>query len=164
MHARDGAAHDRGGDDGCRHRRRLQTMGVETDAEREEGQRDRHEDRNHNQRGIIPQQRLRPHRGHSRIVHRRDPGTHKHRADGQSAQARRLRFADRGQGDAARQHSGNHRQHRAKRVIGDPAGEREGEHADEVHRPNAAAHADRARGGPGVAGAPRRGGGDAPGN
>ena len=31
MHARDGAAHDRGGDDGCRHRRRLQTMGVETD-------------------------------------------------------------------------------------------------------------------------------------
>src|ERR1700758_5817814 len=49
-------------------------------------------------------------------------------------------------------------------TIGDPAGQRERQHADEVHRPDAAAHADRARTGPGVAGAWRRCGNDAPGN
>ena len=48
--------------------------------------------------------------------------------------------------------------------IGDAAGQRERQHADEVHRPDAAAHADRAGGGPGVAGPPRRSSGDSTGN
>ena len=50
-------------------------------------------------------------------------------------------------GDDAR----DHRQHRAERVVGDAARQREGEHADEVHRPDAAAHAEGAGAGPGPA-------------
>ena len=52
----------------------------------------------------------------------------------------------------------------ADRVVADAAGQREGEHADEMHAPDAAAHRGRAGAGPGPSGAARVGGLDAAGD
>ena len=68
---------------------------MEADAERDEGQDHRDDDRNGDQCGIVSQQRLRLHRRHSGIVHRADPGAHQNRADDRRPKPGFVRRADR---------------------------------------------------------------------
>ena len=130
-------------------------METEADAERDKGKRHRDYDRHGNQPGIVTQQCLGLHCRHARIVHQADAGAHQHAADRQPLEAGIGALADCMQRDTAGQDAGDHREHGADWCIGHAAGQREGQHANEMHAPDAAAHGDRAGARPGPLGTAR---------
>ena len=160
MHAGDGKAHDRRGQRGRHHRVGHRGVKAEADAERNEGEPRRDHDRQRDQPRVVPQQSLRLHSRHPGVMHQADAGAHQHGADRQSLEAGIGALADCVQRDAARQDARDHRQHGPDRRVGDAAGQRKGEHADEMHAPDAAAHRHRAGAGPGPSRAARIGGDD----
>ena len=159
VHAGDREPHDRSGGHRRQHARRTQPAQAKANAERDKGQSDRDDDRDRDQQRVIAQQRFGLHRRHSRVVHQADAGPHQHGAHRQTLETRLRPMADDPERDPAGEDARDHRGHRADRVVADPARQREGEHADEMHPPNAAAHRRRPGAGPGPAGT-ARGGGD----
>ncbi len=164
MHAGNGEAHERRGQRRRGKARGNRAVEAEADAERDEGQAYRDHDRHGDQPGIVAQQCLGLHCRHSGIVHQADAGAHQHAADRQPLEPGIGARADRVQRDAAGQHAGDHRQHSPDRRVGHAAGQREGEHANEMHAPDAAAHRHRAGARPCPLGAARIGRHDAPGD
>jgi len=89
-------------------------------------------------------------------AHGADSGAHQYGPAGKTDKTRFAGAADKTQRHSARQDARDHRQDGAERVVAFAARQRERQHADEMHRPDAAAHAERAGARPRPA-APRRG-------
>ena len=71
-------------------------------------------------------------------MHQADAGAHQHAAKSEPLEAGIGALADDLQRHPARQDAGYHRQHGPDRRVGDAAGQRKREHANEMHAPNAA--------------------------
>jgi hypothetical protein len=97
-------------------------------------------------------------------MHQSDAGAHQDAAHGQAFESRIGALADRVQRYPACENAGNHRQHGPDRRVGDAAGQREREHPDEMHAPDAAAHRHRSGARPCSLSAARIGGHDPPGD
>ncbi|MCY1434342.1 hypothetical protein D9M71_504010 [compost metagenome] len=95
------------------------------------------------QAGIVVDARHHAHGVHAQVVHRADA-----RAHGQGAACqlpeRLLRLAHQPEGEARYQHRNHQRQQGQRQVVAQGNGQAEGEHADEVHRPDADAHGESA--------------------
>ncbi|MNL22570.1 hypothetical protein D3C87_1439220 [compost metagenome] len=76
-------------------------------------------------------------------MHGTDPGPHDQRTEAQLPQ-RQLRLTDQPQGEAAGKNADQQREQGNGDVVAQIDGQLEGEHADEVHRPDAHAHGKRA--------------------
>ncbi|MNS51167.1 hypothetical protein D3C72_838340 [compost metagenome] len=113
------------------------------------------------QRRVIVDARQHAQRGHAGVVHEGDAGAHDQRAKRQLL-PRQARLADQPQGKARGQHGNQQRERGQGKVVAQVDGQAEGEHADEVHRPHADAHGQRATPHP-QAGSPAFGRGDAAG-
>ena len=154
VHAGHRQSHDRRGDHGRHRGGRLIAAQLEPGRERDEGQRHRHDDGDADQTGIEPHHRFRPHRRHAGIVHGADAGAHEDGAHEQAADAGVVDPSDHVERHAAREDSRHHGCQGAQRIVGDSARQGERQHADEVHSPDAAAHAAGTRTGPGPPGLP----------
>ena len=164
MHAGDREPHEGRGERGRGDARRNRAVKAEADTERDEGKADRDNNRYSDESRVVTQQCLGLHCRHSRVMHEADRGAHQDAADGQPLKAWVGALADDVQCHAAREDARDHRQHGSDRGVGHAAGQGEGEHADEVHAPNAATHGQRPGARPGPAGAARVRGDDASGN
>ena len=105
------------------------------------------DDRCREQGRVVADEGVEPHRRHAGVVHGADAGAHQRAADQQAA-GRDHRAGDDVQGDAGGQDGRHDRQGRDDGVVGDRDRQDMGEHADEVHGPDGAAHGDGANGEP----------------
>ncbi|MNL03523.1 hypothetical protein D3C87_1240630 [compost metagenome] len=80
-------------------------------------------------------------------MHGTDAGAHDQRTERQLPQ-RQARLADQPQGKAAGENAGQQRKQGDADVVAQIDGQLEGEHADEVHRPDAHPHGEGAAGSP----------------
>jgi len=147
MHAGDRRAHDDAGGGALQH-----AGGVEGEPQRDEGGADGDGDGGRDPPGIVVDGGGHPHRGHAGVVHAGDGKPHAAARDDQ-----RLRpLADDDEGGGRDQDRDRQRQQRQQRIVGDgKARQAEGQHGDEMHRPDAAAHGDRCRHQPAEAGRTR---------
>ena len=137
VHSRDGRAHDDRGQDPLPRDR-----GPEREPQRGDRSRDRDEHRERDQDAMVVQLARHEHRRHAGIVHRHDADPHEQSAEDELQQRRLARADDvepaAGDGDRDQQ-----RKNRQARIITDRHRHHEGEHGDEMHRPDAAAHRER---------------------
>ena len=159
VHAGDGAAHHHG-------RQRAEEAGThmlaqgthaEADPDRQRGQRHGHHDRQREHGRVVLQVKIGAHGGHAGVVHGADAGAGEHapgeqRAGGEFAPADDVERHPRGA------QAGQHRQHGHAGIVLDHGAQVEGQHADEVHGPHAAAQRQAAGGQHGGAQAARGGG------
>lgn len=134
------------------------------DHQGEIGQANRHHHRQPHDAHVIAQQRGRLHRRHAGIMHRADARAHQERGDEEQLLRRPVLAAEHEQRHAAGQHPRQDGDEREHKTVVDPARQGKGQHADEMHRPDAAAHHDGADGGPDQARRPGRSGDNAVGH
>ncbi len=139
MHAGDGAAHD-----DCGQQQALafgeaaQAAQAEAHPEGQRGQHHGDDDRQAEGEGIVAQVQAHLHAGHAGVVHRADAGADQHAAHDQAAGADAL-ARDQGQRHVRGADARQIRQNRDHRVVIDLRAQIKGEHADEVHGPDAGA-------------------------
>ena len=91
---------------------------------------------------VVIDARCHAQRGHTGVMHGADARPHDQRTESQLRQ-RQFRLADQPQGETAGQHRDQQRQRSEGEVIAQVDRQFEGEHADEMHRPDANAHRQR---------------------
>ncbi|MNE29626.1 hypothetical protein D3C80_1231160 [compost metagenome] len=113
------------------------------------------------QHRVVVDARLHQQRGHAGVMHAADTRAHDQRPQAQLGPGQ-ARLADQPQGKTGRQPGDQQRQKRQGQVVAQRDRQAEGEHADEVHRPDAEPHRQCATADPQVH-RPALGGGDASG-
>ena len=151
MHTGDAAAHDDRGNRNGQWPERIHAAEQDENAKRDKGQDNGNQNRERDRIDIIQEQGIEPHRGHSGIMHGADAAALQNGADGEFAECDPVAPADHQQGDRAGEHARYHGGERDERIVGNTAGQGEGQHADKMHAPDTAAHAAAARGQPGGA-------------
>ena len=141
VHAADRQAHDRAAGQRCAAAEEAR-LHVEACPQRQAGQRHGHHDRQPEQPRVVAQQRCHPHGGHARVMHHADAGTDEHAAQHQHARGD-PRPRDQGQRPPRGQHGRHDRKRGGERRIGHRHAQVEGQHADEMHRPDAATQCQR---------------------
>ncbi|MNV44591.1 hypothetical protein D3C71_1363570 [compost metagenome] len=139
VHADDGQAHHQRGQAAQQERPALLQAQPEGDPQRRTGRADRDQDRGGKPQRVVVDARLHLQRGHAQVVHGGNAQPHQHRA---RAQSRPRQLCTRDQPQCIRRGAHRHRQRVQGdgQVIADRDRQVEGEHADEVHRPDAQAH------------------------
>ena len=119
----------------------LSRVGVaKGEPERHDRGADRDQDREHNPSGIVLDEGRHSHRGHAGIVHAGD--TKSHREAG--CEERLWASSDNGKGGSGDDNRNDQRKESQEWIVRDlDSGQAEGQHADEMHGPDAAAHGDR---------------------
>ncbi|MNE17204.1 hypothetical protein D3C80_1101780 [compost metagenome] len=139
MHANDGDTHDDCGTTAYQaHMGRLPAQ-FEGNSQRRGRGADGNHQRSRQVAPVVVDARLHLHGRHAGVVHGSDARAHDQRAKGQLP-GRQARLVDQPQGEAGRQYANEQRQQRDGQVITQFDRQTEGEHADEVHRPDSHAH------------------------
>ncbi len=139
VHARDGAAHHGGRQQqAARFADAGQAAQAEAYPQRERGQYHGHHDRQQEDIRVVAQLQAHLHAFHAGVVHGADAGADQHAADQQPAGAQAF-ARDQAQGDVGGEDARQARQDGGHRVVGDLGAQVKGEHADEVHGPDAGA-------------------------
>jgi hypothetical protein len=138
MHAGDGRAHDDGAADLL-----PQALRPHSEPQGRRRRRDGDHDRQAEEHGVIAEARRHAHRRHAGVVHGDDTDPSEDAA-AENGGPRPMPVKDDEQSQAGNDDRDHQRQQRRPHVIGDDHAEPEGEHGDEMHRPDAAAHGHRA--------------------
>ena len=152
VHGGDGEAHDQRAD-AVPDRAEAAEIELADDLahlQRQHGEQDGDDDRGGEQRRVVAHQGVELHRHHAGVVHGADACAHQRAADQQAAGGDD-RPGDDVQGHARAQDGGHDGQRGDPGIVGDRDRQDVGQHADEVHRPDAAAHGDGADDQPAVA-------------
>ncbi|PMQ16548.1 hypothetical protein JaAD80_10195 [Janthinobacterium sp. AD80] len=146
VHAGDGQAHHHAADQQGRDGIEALAHGVQAKAypQRQHGHGDGHQQRQRKQPRLIMQGQRGLHGGHAAVMHGTDAHADQHAAHHQLAPAD-ARACQQVQRHPRRGHAGQHGQQGQAGIEGDARADVEGQHADEVHRPDAAAQRDGAR-------------------
>ena len=99
------------------------------------------------ERSIVGDVRRQPHRRHAQVMHAGDSEPHE-QAGGEDTRPVRAGVGDDDEGRPGHGDGDHQRQGSQTQVVGDGHPGIEGEHGDEVHRPDAQAHGDGGRGKP----------------
>ncbi|MNU54781.1 hypothetical protein D3C71_438400 [compost metagenome] len=146
VHSGNGQAHHHAAEQqGCQRAQAL-AHGAQAEAypQRQHGQGDGHQQRQGEQPGLVAQGQRRLHGGHAAVMHGTDAHADEHAAHHQLPPVD-ARTRQQVQRHPRSGHAGQHRQQGQARVEGHACADIEGQHADEVHRPDAAAERDGAR-------------------
>jgi hypothetical protein len=155
VHADDGRTHHhRRADPRQPHLRHVMAQ-AEGDPQRQAGGRDGDDHRQREQPRVVDDARLHAHGGHAGVVHGVDADAHHQGAGGQALPSQ-LGAADLPQRQAGGADRQQQRHHGQRQVEGDRDRQAEGQHADEVHGPDARAHGDGTADDPGGDGAAAR--------
>ncbi|MNM44881.1 hypothetical protein D3C81_557880 [compost metagenome] len=140
MHAGNRTAHDAGADQVALRRPQGAAPAAQAEAypQGQGGQHHCNEQRQEKQHRLVAQRQARAHGVHAHVVHGADAQAH-HDAAAQQQRRRDGAPAERGQGHERGRHAGHDRQQGQSRRVIDAGAQVEGQHADEMHGPHAAA-------------------------
>ena len=144
VHAADGQAHDHPTDDDGRLAAHAPAQ-AETYPQGDDRQQHGHQDRQGKHPGVVTQQGRHLHRRHAAVVHGADAAADQHATDDQLQRADHAARQE-AEGDPRRRQAGQHGQAGDHRVVAHRGAQLQGQHADEVHGPHAAAQRHRAGG------------------